>query len=240
MGKTVAAVVGVVALVAIAVAAPMIAVGVLGFAAGSVGAAVATALIATTLSVAVAVGMRALVGGTPAPRTPTRPPYPQGTAIVDGFGPKLSYPLERSMRAIREHWLKRLWLGWACQQGRFYIIELVGDCMAPSNTDHWAIADQKAEIRAGDLCRLGIRDYLEAGMPDAADGFVKRFDGVNHELGFVECSCTNPPRTIHTGLTNLRLAHRIVRTAPTLKEAERVLRKVRRGSQSKAAAVPRA
>jgi hypothetical protein len=64
-------------------------------------------------------------------------------------------------------------------------------------------------------------------MPDAADGFVKRFDGVNHELGFVECSCTNPPRTIHTGLTNLRLAHRIVRTAPTSKEAKLALRGIR-------------
>jgi hypothetical protein len=105
------------------------------------------------------------------------------------------------MRPMREHWLKRAWLWWACQQGRFYIIELVGDCMAPTMTHGWAIADQKADIRAGDLCRLGILDDREAAMPDAADGFVKRFEGVNHELGFVECSCMNPPRTIHTGLT---------------------------------------
>jgi hypothetical protein len=227
MGRTVAAIVGVVAMVAIAVAAPMIAVGFLGLAAGSASAAIATALIGAGLSIAVALGMRALVGGTPAPSTPTRPPYPQGTAIVDGWGTKPSYPLERSMAPIREHWLKRAWLWWAGHQGRFYIIELVGDCMAPSVTDRWAVVDQKADIRAGELCRLGIRDYLEAGMPDAADGFVKRFDGVNHELGFVECSCTNPPRTIHTGLTNLRLAHKIVRTAPTLKEAKRALRELR-------------
>jgi hypothetical protein len=131
------------------------------------------------------------------------------------------------MPAFREHWLKRAWAWWAGHQGRFYIIELIGDCMAPSVTDRWAIADQKADIRAGDLCRFGIPDYLEAGMPDAADGFVKRFDGVNHELGFFECSCMNPPRTIHTGLSNLRLAHRIVRTAPTLKEAKCALRELR-------------
>jgi hypothetical protein len=100
--------------------------------------------------------------------------------------------------------------------------------MAPRVTEQWAIVDQKADIRAGDLCLLGIRDYLEAGMPDAAAGFVKQFDGVNHELGFVECSCTNPPRTIHTGLTNLRLAHKIVRTAPTLNDARRALRAAHR------------
>jgi hypothetical protein len=171
--------------------------------------------------------MRALVGGTPSPTTPTRPPYPQGTAIIDAWGTRPYYPLERSMPAFREHWLKRAWAWWAGHQGRFYIIELIGDCMAPSVTDRWAIADQKADIRAGDLCRFGIPDYLEAGMPDAADGFVKRFDGVNHELGFFECSCMNPPRTIHTGLSNLRLAHRIVRTAPTLKEAKCALRELR-------------
>jgi hypothetical protein len=131
------------------------------------------------------------------------------------------------MPAIREHWLTRAWLWWACHRDRFYIIQLAGVCMAPRVIEQWAIVDQKAEIRAGDLCLLGIRDYLEAGMPDAADGFVKQFDGVNHELGFVECSCTNPPRTIHTGLTNLRLAHKIVRTAPTLKEAKRALRELR-------------
>jgi hypothetical protein len=232
MGKTVALVVGVVAMVAIAVAAPMLAGALFGFAAGTVSAAIATAFIGTGLSIVVALGMRALMGGTPAPSTPTRPPYPQGTAIVDAFGSKPSYPLERSMPAIREHWLKRAWLWWAGHQGRFYIIQLVGDCLAPSNTDHWAIADQKADIRAGDLCRLGILDYLEAGMADAADGFVKRFDGANHELGFVECSCTNPPRTIHTGLSNLRLAHKIVGTAPTLQEARRPLWDVRRPAEA--------
>jgi hypothetical protein len=46
-------------------------------------------------------------------------------------------------------------------------------------------------------------------MSDAADGFVKRFDGANRELGFVGCSCTNPPR-------------------PTLKEAKRLLRETQR------------
>jgi hypothetical protein len=66
MGKTVALVVGLVAMVAIAVAAPVIAVGFLGLAAGSVSAAIATAVIGAGLSVALALGMRALVGGTPA------------------------------------------------------------------------------------------------------------------------------------------------------------------------------
>jgi hypothetical protein len=96
--------------------------------------------------------------------------------------------------------------------------------MAPDVTDRWAVVDQKADIRAGDLCVLGIRDCVAAGYGANTYGITKRFDGVNHELGFVECSCTNPPRSIHTGLTNLRLAHRIIRTAPTRTEAERVLR----------------
>jgi hypothetical protein len=51
MGRTVAAVVGVVAMVEIAVAAPTIAVGFLGLAAGSVSAAVATAIIGAGLSI---------------------------------------------------------------------------------------------------------------------------------------------------------------------------------------------
>jgi hypothetical protein len=37
----------------------------------------------------------------------------------------------------------------------------------------------------------------------------REFDGVNRELGFVECSCTKPPR-------------------PTLKEAKRLLRETQR------------
>jgi hypothetical protein len=101
MGRTVAAIVGVVAMVAIAVAAPMIAVAFLGLAAGSVSAAIVTAVIGACLSVALPLGMRALVGGgTPAPSTPTRPPYPQGTAIIDAWGTRSHYLLERSMPPI--------------------------------------------------------------------------------------------------------------------------------------------
>jgi hypothetical protein len=37
--------------------------------------------------------------------------------------------------------------------------------MAASVSDAWAIVAEKAEIRAGDLCRLGIRDYLRRECP---------------------------------------------------------------------------
>ena len=113
-------------------------------------------------------------------------------------------------------------------EGRFYIIEMVWECLKPAVTDRFAIVDQRAHIQTGDLCRLGIRDYREAGLPDGVYGIVKWFGGVSLALGYVECTCTNPPRTIHTGLANLRLAHRIVVMAPTLQSAERLLRKVRR------------
>lgn len=101
--------------------------------------------------------------------------------------------------------------------------------MAPEITDAYAIVDAAADIRDGDLAWLGISDRQEAlGGPPDEEGFVKRFVGIKRDLGFVECECTNPPYTIHTGLGGLRWASRIRATAPTLKEAKRLLKAVRR------------
>ena len=84
-------------------------------------------------------------------------------------------------------------------------------------------------IRKGDLFSFGIRDLERAwpGQPELG-GVVKRFLGVNYELGVLECDCTNPPLVIHTGLTNLKWAYRVRATTPTRKEAKRLLKAMRR------------
>jgi hypothetical protein len=95
--------------------------------------------------------------------------------------------------------------------------------MAPDVTDRWAVIDTQAEIRAGDLFSFSTRDYRTAfAARPGCSGAVKRFHGINHELGFIECSRTNPPMTIHTGLTNLTHAHRVVATTPDLRSAHRL------------------
>jgi hypothetical protein len=69
---------------------------------------------------------------------------------------------------------------------------------------------------------------LEAVYAEGTDGILKRFVGLNAAHQYVECDCTNLPRVIHTGLSNLNYAHRIGLTAPTLKEARRLLHEARR------------
>ena len=225
MGRTVAAVVGTVAIIALAIAAPYI-VGPAFLGLTGMTASIATAAIMAVGSVAISMGMRMIAGGAPVQRSPTQAPYPQGTAIVGAFGPRPRHKLDHSMPPVREPWLIR-W--WNRRDRRFAIIQLMGDCMAPELTDAFAIVDATADIREGDLAWLGISDRQEAlGGPPGQEGFVKRFVGVNRELGFVECECTNPPYTIHTGLTGLRWAFRVRATARTFKEARRLLKAVQR------------
>ena len=226
MGRTVVAVIGVAVAVAIAVAAPYIAVGVLGFVAGTTSAAIATAVIGLTLSIGASLAFRALGVGAPSAKLATAPPYPQGTANVDRFGPKPKLALEKTMAPVNPPPLVRFWWwGFA----RFRMVELIGDCLLPRNSDSFAIVDMKATIRKGDLFAFGIRDLARAwpGQPELG-GAVKRFLGVNHKLQVLECDCTRPPSVIHTGLTNLIYAHRVRATAPTRKEAKRLLRAIRR------------
>lgn len=225
MGRTLAAVVGTVAIIALAIAAPYI-VGPAFLGLTGMTASIATAAIMAVGSIAISMGMRMIAGGAPVQRSPTQAPYPQGTAIVGAFGPRPRHKLDHSMPPVREPWLIR-W--WNRRDRRFAILQLMGDCMAPELTDAFAIVDATADIREGDLAWLGISDRQEAlGGPPGQEGFVKRFVGVNRELGFVECECTNPPYTIHTGLRGLRWASRIRATAPTLKDAKKLLRDVRR------------
>jgi hypothetical protein len=100
--------------------------------------------------------------------------------------------------------------------------------MAPDITDSFAIVDTKAEIRAGDLFSFITRDQAEVGFSD--DGIVKRFLDVDYDRGFLECECTNPPRIIQTGLSNLLHAHRVIATAPTFKKAKQLLKAVKPNS----------
>lgn len=88
MGKTVVAIVGVVAAVAIAVVAPYLAplaLGALGITATATAVAVATAVIGLALSAALAVGMRFLAGGAPVQKSPVGPPTVFRQSISDAF-----------------------------------------------------------------------------------------------------------------------------------------------------------
>lgn len=239
MGKTVAAVAGVVIGVVIAVAAPYLAPMVFGtvFTSTAVGMAVATALIGATLSVGLVMGMRALGVGAPssrlataAPTAPKRYSYPQGTAIISRpFGPPPPRtPLEPFMKRIRAPWPS--YFRWRAY-GRFHVVEIVGNCMEPLTTDKFAIIDLCADISRGDLVSVRTQDHLASGQPAGTTGIVKRFIGVNRDLGFIEIDCTNPPTLIHTGLTNIVSAYRVCATAPSPTDARRILRS-RRCQQS--------
>lgn len=88
MGKTVVAVVGIVAAVAIAIAAPYLAplaLGVLGITATATAIAIATAAIAITLSLAVSLAFRALGVGAPSSKNATGPPSVFRQAITNSF-----------------------------------------------------------------------------------------------------------------------------------------------------------
>lgn len=89
MGKSVVTVIGVIAAVAIAVAAPMlapVALGVLGITATATAVAVATAVIATTLSIGLSLGMRALgIGAPSALRGAVGPPTVFRQTITNSF-----------------------------------------------------------------------------------------------------------------------------------------------------------
>lgn len=88
MGKTVVAVVGIVAAVAIAIAAPYLAplaLGVLGITATATAIAIATAAIAITLSLAVSLAFRALGVGAPSAKNAIGPPSVFRQAITNSF-----------------------------------------------------------------------------------------------------------------------------------------------------------
>lgn len=88
MGKTVAAVVGVVAAVAIAVAAPYLAplaLGVLGITATATAIAVATAVISIGLSLAVSLAFRAIGVGAPSAKAQVGPPQVFRQSISNSF-----------------------------------------------------------------------------------------------------------------------------------------------------------
>jgi hypothetical protein len=88
VGKTVAAVVGIVAAVAIAVAAPFLAplaLGVLGISATATAVAIATGVIATVLSVGLSLAFRALGVGAPTARNAVGPPQVFRQTISNSF-----------------------------------------------------------------------------------------------------------------------------------------------------------
>ena len=230
MGKSVAVIVGVAATLAIAIAAPMLApmlVGAMASLGVAVSVAVASAVIATTLSVGLAYGMRALGVGAPSARYATI--APQGTAVVGMFGSSPNWNLERTMPPVQPALLRRLWWWWYGMR-RFFILELVGDCMTPVVTDRFAIVDMRAAIRAGDLFTFGVKDFRAAfsHYPRDVDGVTKRFLGIDRKQRIIECDCLKPPRTINTGLDTVLWAHRVRATAPTKQEAKRLLKAVRK------------
>jgi hypothetical protein len=108
---------------------------------------------------------------------------------------------------------------------RFHIVELVGNCMAPSMTDRFAIVDRKAEIRRGDLFSFNVSDFRETfgnAAPNVTGG-VKRFIGVDQDAQLLECDCTRPVYIIHMGLTKLQSAYRVRATAPSYSSAWRLM-----------------
>lgn len=215
MGRTVLAVVGVVAAIAIAVVAPYLAplaLGVLGITATTTAVAIAVAVITVGLAAALSLGMglaySALGVGAPSAKATTKASYPQGTAVVSMFGARLTHPLESTMPAVQIKGLRSLF-HWS-RFRRFHIIELVGNCMEPHSSDHFAIVDLKADIRRGDYFSADVRDFRTAWHADKdVTGFSKRFRGVNWQLGFIESECFNPPMVIHCGLSNVTRASRI-------------------------------
>jgi len=150
---------------------------------------------------------------------------PQATAVVGhSTSFRSPYPLRPAMPGLRGSLLSRLVEFGA----RFYIVELVGGCLAPALTDRFAIYDKRGDIRLGDVFIFSVRDWHQAfGHFAGVGGVAKRFRGVNYEAQILECECTNPPWVIHTGLTNLLCAHRIVATAPTWWSAIKLLWRVR-------------
>ena len=244
MGKTILAVVGVVASVAILIFAPEIglALATALHIGTSAAIAIVTAVAGVAASLALGFAAKALGIGAPSATHAVSPPamdeapcralkalprpYPQGTAVISLVCGGTGHPLVRSMRPVSAGFLQRWRRG---QVARCSIVELVGHCMAPKVTDGYAIVDRHAEIRAGDLFSFGVKDHARAfGHLGAVNGVTKRFLGVDRQLGFVECDCAAPACTIHTGLSNLLWAHRIRATAPSLKEAKQLLAAVRR------------
>jgi hypothetical protein len=115
--------------------------------------------------------------------------------------------------------------------GRFFIVELICDCMAPDVFDSFEIVDTKAEIRSGDLFSFSTTDHAQLGVSDATSEMAKHFLGVDLEP-FLECEGTNPPRIVQTCLSNLLRAHQAVATAPTFAVAKRLLKASRHASGS--------
>ncbi|TMJ19549.1 MAG: hypothetical protein E6G92_07170 [Alphaproteobacteria bacterium] len=232
MGK-VLKVVAVVVAVAVIVFAPYLLPGAL--AAIGVGSLFASAIVAATV-VGAGMALHALTAPKPRAANGTAPlaTYPQGTAVVRSgpmsFGAPLPPAPGKSMPPKRDHWLRHFDL-WDVR--RFHVIRLVGGCMAPLTSGYsFAIVDvgRDTEIREGDLFTFDVRDR-EKAWPRAVygriTGVVKRFRGINAEAGFLECECYQPAHVIHSGLSNLRHAHRIRALAPTLAEAYALLREVR-------------
>ena len=88
MGKTVAAIAGLVGAVAIAIVAPILApaaLGLLGITATATAIAIATAVIATTLSVGLSLAFRALGVGAPSAKNQVGPPQVFRQAITNSF-----------------------------------------------------------------------------------------------------------------------------------------------------------
>lgn len=83
MGKTVAAIVGVVAVIAIAIVAPPLGAALAG--ALSISTAVATALVTAVLSIAVSLAFRALGVGAPSAKAAVGPPQVFRQSITDSF-----------------------------------------------------------------------------------------------------------------------------------------------------------
>ena len=228
MGKTVATIVGVVAAIAIAVAAPYLA-GVFLSAIGTVTAtalatAITTAVIAVGLSVAVSFAFKALgIGSVPSAKLATSRPV--GTAIVGVFSATPKRRLQPRMRRKRGGILNRVR---RVIFGRFGIIEFVGDCLLPTMTGRFGTVDLDADLRTGDLMSFSVTDVRTAFPDYGTTGIVKRFLGLDVERGVVRVDCTNPPRIIEASLDNLLYAHRVRVTAPTRWEAIKMLWRVRR------------
>ena len=188
MGKTVLAVVGVAATIAIVVAAPYLTPA---FLAAAIGTQAAVAVTMGVLSVGLALGFRAIGVG------PVRTCW--------GSGP-VPLPPCSEMSPIRPGAVFRLLAWHEGHWGRFSIHRLTGDCMSGIGSGAWALVDHRAIIRRGDLFAFRERTWRTEIF---TIGRVKRFLGCNPETGSFDWEMDHPHEHHCDPIADIEWAYRV-------------------------------
>lgn len=230
MGKVVKAVVGVAALIAIAVAAPYLAGALLGLT-GAL-ATSATALIGIGLGLGANYVFQA-IGVAPAdtasgPRVRTLREDPKTFRLVEVQPePIVLSPIEA----------KSLFTAYFFPWQRFSIVRMAGNCLdgVVALNDRWALIDRYELIQPGSLFSFDLDDLWTSYQPNMkwawwwrvfAVGMVKQYSGMDGERLIFECS--NPRTVCETGLNRVRFAYAVVATFPTYRRAFRRMRQLQR------------